>query len=169
MTILRAALWAIVMLLWGSACSEEAAQPSAPADAAASQAPIGDPAGPRQRRVAQIANPYTGDRDAIGEGERLYRDMNCADCHGYSGTGNMGPSLVDAEWLFGDSPFDRFSSVKLGRARGMPAYGHLLPDEVIWKIIAYIDGLEQKSAESGRAAGKEAKATDEQAPTRRPR
>lgn len=101
----------------------------------------GDPAGAAERDAALIPNPYAGDAVARSEGGRLFRAMNCVYCHGSGGEGGMGPSLVDTEWLFGHTSADRFLSVWGGRARGMPAYGRLLPDESIWKIVAYIEHL----------------------------
>lgn len=130
-----------------------------PVVTSAAGVPTGDPAGPAGRGAELIASPYAGDPVALREGEQLYREMNCADCHRYTGAGGMGPSLVDGEWLFGDTPADRFTTVHGGRARGMPAYGDLLPDESIWKVVAYIEELHRRGGEPGRAAGKAASAT----------
>lgn len=143
-----------------AACRGDA-EPQAmlPAVSPAGVVPVGDPAGPAERRAERVTNPYANDPVALQDGERLYRQMNCADCHGYSGTGGMGPSLVDGEWLFGDTPIDRFMSVYGGRARGMPAYGHLLPDEAIWKVVAYIEELGRRSGEPGRGGGQPPRST----------
>lgn len=169
MTRVRAGLVAGTVLLLAAACAEDSPPASLPADIDAASAPIGDPAGPRERQVELVANPFARDPVAIKDGERLYREMNCADCHRYTGTGGMGPSLVDAEWIYGDLPLDRFSSVNLGRTRGMPAYGHMLPAESIWKVIAYLDDLKEKTGEPGRAAGEAPQATAERpTPGRRP-
>ena len=46
-----------------------------------------------------------------------------------------------------------------GRARGMPAYGHLLPDESIWKVVADMEELKRVGGEPGRAAGEASQAT----------
>jgi len=148
----------VATLLVASACSEETPSALLPANVSASRVPTGDPAGPRRRETDLVVNPFARDPMALREGERLYREMNCADCHRYSGTGGMGPSLVDGEWIYGDTPFDRFSSVDGGRTRGMPAYGHMLPPESIWKLVAYIDELKGKSGEPGRAAGEATRA-----------
>lgn len=116
--------------------------------------PTGDLAGPADRAALGLGrSPYAGDQGAIREGERLFLQMNCADCHGYDARGGMGPDLVDGEWLFGETSADRFSSVHGGRARGMPAYGELLPDESIWKVVAYIESLGTAAAEARRAGG----------------
>lgn len=158
MTRLRLRLWVMALVLAG-ACADEAPQSSLPGNLAGARVPTGDPAGPRRRGVELVANPFARDPMALREGERLFREMNCADCHRYGGTGGIGPSLVDAEWIYGDTPFDRFSSVDLGRTRGMPAYGHMLPAESIWKVVAYIDELKKKTGEPGRAAGEAARTT----------
>lgn len=126
-----------------------------PASTSASGAvPTGDLAGPRERsELVLTRSPYAGDQVAIREGERLFRQMNCSDCHGYDARGGMCPNLVDGEWLFGATSADRFSSVHGGRARGMPAYGELLPDESIWKIVAYVEDLAAKAGGQRRAGG----------------
>lgn len=120
---------------------------------------IGDPAGPAERGAEQVANPYESDPVALREGEQLYLEMNCADCHDYAGAGGMGPSLVDGEWIVGDTPVDRFIAVRDGLPRGMPAYGHLLPDESIWKIVAYVEELGRRGGQPRRAGGDQQSAT----------
>lgn len=162
MTRLRATVPAFVVFavaILGAACDEGERSRAMLPHVQAARVSTGDPAGPAERRAPQIANPFAGDGAAVREGERLYREMNCAECHRYGGTGGMGPSLVDGEWLFGDTPVDRFMSVHGGRSRGMPAYGELLPDESIWKIVAYIEELRGRTGEPGRAAGEAPGAT----------
>lgn len=53
----------------------------------------------------------------------------------------MGPSLRDDTWIYGKSPEHIFSSISQGRARGMPAWGTLLPEEQIWKLVSYVHTL----------------------------
>lgn len=143
-----------VAMLAIAACQDDArGRDMLPAATSATGAvPTGDLAGPAERAGAG-RSPYAGDQAAVREGERLFLQMNCADCHGYDARGGMGPNLVDGEWLFGETSADRFSSVHGGRARGMPAYGELLPDESIWKVVAYIESLGTAAAEARRAGG----------------
>lgn len=140
-----------VAFLAGCGSTEPRLLPATPTSAAI---PTGDPAGPAERGAELVENPFAHDPDALRDGERLYREMNCAYCHRFSGAGAMGPSLIDGEWLFGDTPADRFTSIHGGRSRGMPSFGRLLPDEAIWKLVAYVESLpEQPPSEPGRLPG----------------
>jgi len=85
-----------------------------------------------------LENPFDADTDAALEGERLFGAMNCADCHGGGGVGFVGPSLVDGRWRYGGGDGALFQSIHAGRPRGMPAYGGMLPDAAIWRIVAYL-------------------------------
>lgn len=91
--------------------------------------------------LGELRNPYTGDRSAIATGQVLFNAMNCAGCHsGYAG-GGMGPSLRDSTWIYGNSDAQIYSTIVEGRPNGMPAWGAKLPEEQIWKIIAYLRTL----------------------------
>src|SRR4051794_20827960 len=64
-------------------------------------------AGVRVDRDASLAlpapgtpGPYVGNAWAMGEGQRLYNQMNCVGCHSHGG-GGMGPALMDGKWLYG--------------------------------------------------------------------
>jgi cytochrome c oxidase cbb3-type subunit III len=91
--------------------------------------------------LGQLRNPFTGDRQAIAQGRVLFNAMNCSGCHsGYAG-GGMGPSLRDTTWIYGNTDAQIYSSITEGRPAGMPAWGAKLPEEQIWKIIAYLRTL----------------------------
>lgn len=91
--------------------------------------------------LGQLRNPYTGDRAAIAAGQMLFNAMNCSGCHsGYAG-GGMGPSLRDTLWIYGNSDAQIYSTIAEGRPAGMPAWGAKLPQDQIWKIIAYLRTL----------------------------
>ena len=53
----------------------------------------------------------------------------------------MGPSLRDPVWIYGSSDTEIFESIAQGRAHGMPAWGTRLPQDEIWKLVAYIKSL----------------------------
>jgi cytochrome c oxidase cbb3-type subunit 3 len=53
----------------------------------------------------------------------------------------MGPSLRDPAWRYGDSDAHIFASISQGRGQGMPSWGTKIPQEQIWKIVAYIKTL----------------------------
>jgi cytochrome c oxidase cbb3-type subunit 3 len=85
-------------------------------------------------------NPYEGNPYAIEEGKRLYQWMNCVNCHGQGG-GSIGPALWDDEWIYGGSPAAVAESIVRGRPNGMPAFGGRIPEDDVWKIVAYVRAL----------------------------
>lgn len=109
----------------------------APPSAGEVLGPIPGAVAPRSSRE----NPYEGDAAALREGRQLFVAYNCYGCHGGRAGGGMGPSLRDANWLYGSSPEDIFASINHGRPHSMPAWGSLLPAEILWKITAYIQSL----------------------------
>ncbi|MDH7974205.1 c-type cytochrome [Sphingomonas sp. AR_OL41] len=88
-----------------------------------------------------MPNPYGTSPQAIADGKRLYQAMNCAGCHGYDGGGNMGPALNDSYWRYGGAPAQIYKTIYEGRPQGMPAWGHALPADQLWKITAYVSSL----------------------------
>src|SRR2546427_4959980 len=90
-------------------------------------------------------NPYTGNAEAIQEGRTLYLQIGCSGCHGVGGGGGMGPALLDDEWKFGSDDETLFKLIK-GEIpqQSMPAiFGKELPDDDVWKILAYVRALYQ--------------------------
>jgi cytochrome c oxidase cbb3-type subunit III len=99
--------------------------------------PVPGPAeNPPRRR-----NPYRDDRAAMAEGRRLFVRYNCSGCHGGRAGGGMGPSLRDPVWRYGDSDPQIFSTITEGRDQGMPAWGTKVPEDQIWKLVAYVQSL----------------------------
>jgi cytochrome c oxidase cbb3-type subunit III len=103
------------------------------------------PPDPEKMRLLElpIDNPWEGNRDAIGDGRRLYVRMNCVDCHGEGG-GSIGPTLWDHSWIYGGRGIDIFESIYMGRPDGMPAYGGHLPPREIWMLVTYLQQLEPR-------------------------
>ena len=95
--------------------------------------------GPRVA-MPEVKNPFEGDPQALKQGRVFYHAFNCVGCH-FSGGGGIGPPLMDADWIYGGTPAHLFESIAKGRPNGMPAYGHMLPDETIWMIVAYVQSL----------------------------
>ena len=83
-------------------------------------------------------NPFKGDAPSVAEGEQLFGAMNCDGCHGGGAVGFVGPSLVDGRWRYGGGDGPVFRSIQSGRPQGMPAYGVILPENAIWKIVTYL-------------------------------
>jgi mono/diheme cytochrome c family protein len=93
--------------------------------------------------VAKL-NPFTGKAEAIQQGRALYLQQGCAACHGVMGGGGMGMPLLDDVWKFGSDDATLFKLIK-GQIpqQTMPKiFGHL-PDEDVWKMIAYIRSFYQ--------------------------
>ena len=96
------------------------------------------------RRSPQVnfrTNPFANDSVAIQEGWKLFNWYNCSGCHGGHAGGGMGPSLRDKVWLYGDRDDQIFDSIAEGRGQGMPSWGRKIPDEQIWKLVAYIKSM----------------------------
>ena len=91
--------------------------------------------------LGPVRNPYAGDPSAIATGRQLFVGMNCAGCHSGYGGGAIGPSLRDSLWLYGSDDAQIFSTIAEGRPNGMPAWGGRLPDDVIWRLVAYVKAL----------------------------
>lgn len=89
-------------------------------------------------------NPFAGMEEAIAAGEQHFAAFNCAGCHAPMGGGGMGPPLSDTEWIYGDKPAQIYNSIVQGRGNGMPAFGSMLPEEVVWQLVAYVKTLNEK-------------------------
>jgi mono/diheme cytochrome c family protein len=87
-------------------------------------------------------NPYTGKPDAIQEGRGLFLQYGCSGCHGVMGGGGMGPPLLDPNWKFGGDDDTLLKLIK-GQIsqQTMPKAFTALPDDQVWKLIAYIRSL----------------------------
>ena len=101
---------------------------------------VGPQPGP-DARLPRTSNPFADDMAAAVEGRKLFRWYNCEGCHGGRAGGGMGPSLRDAEWLYGGGDQEIFNSIAQGRRDGMPAWGTRLPPAHIWLLVSYIQSL----------------------------
>jgi cytochrome c oxidase cbb3-type subunit 3 len=79
---------------------------------------------------------------SVAEGKRLFAAMNCAGCHGYDGSGGMGPDLTDRYWRYGGRPGDLYHTIFEGRPKGMPGFGQAVTAQDIWKLAAYVRSLQ---------------------------
>ena len=120
-------------------------QPELPRDTAERirPGPMAQKAEAFKPRALPVANPYQGHRKAIQEGRRLYFWMNCKGCHGEGG-GGIGPTLWDDQWIYGGRGIDIAESILYGRPNGMPAFAGHLPEDEVWKIVAYVQALEPR-------------------------
>jgi len=111
------------------------------------------PAGRGMREVA-AAGAYTeGSAYALAQGKIYYRWFNCIGCHAQGG-GGSGPALMDANWVYGKTPDDVFTTIMDGRPNGMPSFRGRIPEEQAWQIVAYVrslSGLVSSDAATNRA------------------
>ena len=88
-----------------------------------------------------IKNPVAGDSDAVNRGMKYFANFNCSGCHAANGGGGMGPALSNHAFKFGSDPANIYLTIAHGRPTGMPAWGTLLPSNVIWDLVAYIKSI----------------------------
>jgi cytochrome c oxidase cbb3-type subunit 3 len=135
------ALGAIVLLaICSLACNEQQTHAAASGAPPAIGIPVGPVPGPKLA-LNLPTNPYVNDQVAITEGRRLFLWYNCAGCHGGHGGGGMAPSLRNPVWKYGSSDAHIFASIAEGRGEGMPAWGTKVPEDQIWKLVAYIKSM----------------------------
>jgi cytochrome c(L) len=87
-------------------------------------------------------NPYTGKPEAIQQGRTLWLQNGCSGCHGVMGGGGMGLPVIDDVWKFGSDDETLYKLIK-GQidAQTMPKIYTALPDDDVWKILAYVRSL----------------------------
>jgi cytochrome c oxidase cbb3-type subunit III len=89
---------------------------------------------------ADNVSMYDDNAFAVNEGKRLYRWYNCNGCHA-NGGGSYGPALMDSEWRYGSDPASLFQTIMQGRPNGMPSFGGHIPEDQVWKIVAYVRSM----------------------------
>ena len=92
------------------------------------------------RSAAKNISMYDDNAYAVNEGKRLFRWYNCSGCH-FNGGGGIGPPLMDSAWIYGSTPADIFASIMQGRPNGMPSFGGHIPEDQVWKIVAYVRSM----------------------------
>jgi cytochrome c oxidase cbb3-type subunit III len=134
---------------------QQPAPPPAPAPSAAAKtsvAPYGGPAKLLESPVSTLfpgdttpapplTNPVAGDPEASQRGMGYFNMFNCSGCHAPNGGGGMGPSLSDRFFIYGDEPQNIYLSIYQGRPNGMPSWGAMLSESIIWDLVAYVRGI----------------------------
>jgi cytochrome c oxidase cbb3-type subunit 3 len=137
-----------IVLLGGTAGCRNHTGISLPSQSSAAEGaapPVPSAVGPLPGGVQPTSyrtNPFAHDPVAIQEGRKLFLWYNCYGCHGGHAGGGMGPSLRDQTWLYGDRDDQIFDSIAQGRGKGMPTWGTRVPEDQIWKLVAYIKTLQ---------------------------
>ena len=86
----------------------------------------------------QVKNPFANDPKAIARGRAVFKGICSGYCHG-TGKATRCPNLFDCEWEHGGTDANIFRTVTEGVKRTeMIGFKGKLPDEMIWKILAYI-------------------------------
>jgi len=93
-------------------------------------------------KVPALDDPSTAER-----GMRYFTSFNCVGCHAPNGGGGMGPALSNHYFIYGGQPENIYLSIVQGRPNGMPAWGSVLPDHMIWSLVAYIRNLSSAPTE----------------------
>lgn len=91
---------------------------------------------------------YASNSKYVAEGKEIY-SQNCSVCHGINASGDIGPSLTDANWIYGNNTADLVNVILYGTSKGMPSYKHLLAPHEIGELAAYlraIDGTDRKAS-----------------------
>ena len=136
-----APLLAVLVIAGAAALAADVEDPllSLRHEGAIATVPLGGLAGGAQSNVATtITNPQASEVQAR---RQLFVKLNCADCHGFTAKGAMGPALVDRYWRYGGTPAQIYKSIYEGRPKGMPAWGTALSPNDIWQLVAYIESL----------------------------
>jgi cytochrome c oxidase cbb3-type subunit 3 len=92
------------------------------------------------RSAENNVSMYDDNAYAVSEGRRLYHWYNCSGCHA-NGGGSIGPPLMDSEWRYGSDPASLFATIMKGRPNGMPSFGGHIPEDQVWKIVAYVRAM----------------------------
>jgi cytochrome c oxidase cbb3-type subunit 3 len=96
-----------------------------------------------------IENPKAKDPGSVERGMKYFDQFNCAGCHAPNAGGGMGPALSEGIFKFGGKPANIYLTISHGRPLGMPAWGALLPDEVIWDLVSYIKSISKARGRNG--------------------
>lgn len=100
-----------------------------------------------QPTLSRSGEKYANDPAAVEAGRQLYNQMNCVGCH-FNGGGGIGPALIDDAWIYGSSIDNIAATIFEGRPNGMPSFRHLVPEEQIWQLAAFVHGWAQGKGEA---------------------
>jgi mono/diheme cytochrome c family protein len=89
--------------------------------------------------TAQGANAVTApfdlsDQKVIDQGGRLFGQTCTHYCHGKDGAASRAPKLRGRNL----EPGYVYARITKGTPNGMPAFGTAMPEETIWKLVAYV-------------------------------
>jgi mono/diheme cytochrome c family protein len=95
----------------------------------------------RAESPAEQKNPFAGDAAAIAFGKTIYEATCTGYCHTTAAANRVGrcPNLFDCEWKNGNTDGEIYHVINVGVPNTeMVGFKGRLPDEMLWKITAYI-------------------------------
>jgi mono/diheme cytochrome c family protein len=106
------------------------------------------------RLAAQESSAPASNPDLIARGDSIYHGPgNCYACHGSNGTGSVGPSLTDSEWIHSKGTYeDIVAQINSGVTREQSKSGIAMPpkgggtmsEDDVKAVAAYVYSLRQK-------------------------
>jgi len=85
------------------------------------------------------ADRFLQDEAAVKRGQQLFIGMCGAHCHGLRPGNREAPFLFDCEWKHGGTFKEVFATISNGVPKTqMLPFGGKLPDEDIWKLVAFL-------------------------------
>ena len=93
--------------------------------------------------AAKIKNPVATSAESIAAGRRVYQRL-CTRCHGSQGKGDGGAAgavasdLSDAQWDYGGSDGEIFTSIHDGTSTDMEGYVARISDTDIWNVVNFL-------------------------------
>jgi mono/diheme cytochrome c family protein len=90
--------------------------------------------------AAALKNPTPATPDSIASGQQLYSRF-CRACHGSTGNGGLGPSLIDETWNHGSSDGEIYWVIRNGAGDRMEAWDDRLSEADTWNVVNYIRSL----------------------------
>ncbi|WP_424360337.1 c-type cytochrome [Methylocystis parvus] len=88
-----------------------------------------------------MRNPVANDPEAVQRGMAYFNMFNCVGCHAPNAGGGMGPALSNKFFIYGGEPQNIYLSIYQGRPNGMPSWGAMLPENIIWDLVAYVESI----------------------------
>jgi cytochrome c oxidase cbb3-type subunit III len=107
----------------------------------------------------------------LAQGKQLYTWFNCSGCHAHGG-GDIGPALMDDQWLYGSEIENVYATIVQGRPNGMPSFRNRIPDQQVWQIAAYVrsmSGLTPATASPSRSDEMQNKPAEQSMPRQEPK
>ena len=98
------------------------------------------PFSPQDAALHSPAETYADDPAALKRGRSIFLGTCAGYCHSVRGGGGGDvPNLFDCDWRHGGSNEEIFGSIYTGFPRTrMIGFGGKLPDEDLWKVVAYL-------------------------------